>query len=134
MVVRCGSRGGVLCSLWCKRVLGHVCLLSPQRQQPLRLTQFCTVLLAIGTGLFLGPMATTSSAAPAQGFVHVHALLVHPQHGTLLVGTHHGLFRSHDAGKTCPEVRALASVKIATGMGGIFLYAGTADGVFRSPD
>jgi photosystem II stability/assembly factor-like uncharacterized protein len=32
------------------------------------------------------------------------------------------------------EVKILASVNIATGMGGIFLYAGTAAGLFRSPD
>jgi hypothetical protein len=31
-------------------------------------------------------------------------------------------------------VRALASVNIATGMGGIFIYAGTADGVFKNTD
>jgi len=197
------------------------------------LIQHCKTVLAIGTSLLLGLVLTAPAAATAQGFEHVHALLVHPQNGTLLVGTHHGLFRSHDAGSTWervkpqggvpgrdfmtlamhpqqpdrlyagghdlgvlrgddfgqtwqranqglpspdvhaltidplkpqqlyawvvehglyrsqdgglawhrvndgpanPEVRALASVNIPTGMGGIFLYAGTADGVFRSPD
>lgn len=176
--------------------------------------------------------AGASSATP-KGFGHAHALLVHPEGETLLVGTHHGLFRSPDAGVTWnqvspqgdvpgsdfmtlamhpqthsriyagghdlgilrsedfgqiwqraaqgipspdvhavavdphkpqqlyawvadrglyrsrdsggswhraadgpynPEVRALASVNISTGMGGIFLYSGTADGVFRVPD
>lgn len=32
------------------------------------------------------------------------------------------------------ETKALASVNISTGMGGIFLYAGTGDGLQRSPD
>jgi len=32
------------------------------------------------------------------------------------------------------EVKALASVNISTGMGGIYLYAGTTEGLFRSPD
>ena len=182
-------------------------------------------------GVLLGAMGTQALAPP--GFGHVHAIVVHPQRHTLLVGTHHGLFRSHDGGVTWervpskgdvpgsdfmtlafhpqqhdllyagghdlgvlrsddfgqtwqrtdqglpstdvhalvvdphqpqqlyawvvehglyrsqdggrswhrvndgppnPEVQALASVNIPTGMGGIFLYAGTADGVFKSPD
>ena len=54
-----------------------------------------------------------------------------------------GLFRSlgdldewkrQDDGPTNPDVRVLQSVNIPTGMGGIWLYAGTADGLFRSPD
>ncbi len=32
------------------------------------------------------------------------------------------------------ETRALASVNIQTGMGGIFLYAGTGEGLLRNPD
>jgi len=32
------------------------------------------------------------------------------------------------------EVKVLASVNIPTGMGGIFLYAGTAEGLQRNPD
>lgn len=178
-------------------------------------------------------VAPVASAAAAEDFGHVHALLVHPKDETLLVGTHHGLFRSPDAGVTWervmpkgdvpgrdfmtlamhpqydsriyagghdlgivrsedfgqtwqksdqgipsadvhalvadahkaqqlyawvvehglyrsqdsgrswhratdgppnPEVRALASVNIPTGMGGIYIYAGTADGVFKNTD
>jgi len=54
-----------------------------------------------------------------------------------------GLYRSQDGGRSWhratdgpsnPEVRALASVSIATGRGGIFIYAGTADGVFKNTD
>jgi hypothetical protein len=32
------------------------------------------------------------------------------------------------------ETKVLASVNIPTGMGGIFLYAGTGDGLQRNPD
>ncbi|MBI2461848.1 MAG: exo-alpha-sialidase, partial [Candidatus Rokubacteria bacterium] len=32
------------------------------------------------------------------------------------------------------EVKVLASVNIPTGMGGIYLYAGTAEGLQRNPD
>ena len=177
--------------------------------------------------------AAGASSGTPERFGHVHALLVHPEGDTLLVGTHQGLFRSPDAGVTWsrvspqgdvsgrdfmtlaihpqthsriyagghdlgilrsedfgqtwqradqgipsadvhalaadahkpqqlyawvvdrglyrsqdggrswhraadgppnPEVRALASVNIATGMGGIFIYAGTADGVFKNTD
>ncbi len=54
-----------------------------------------------------------------------------------------GLFRSlgvldewkrQDDGPANPDVRTLQSANIPTGMGGIWLYAGTADGLFRSPD
>ncbi len=178
-------------------------------------------------------VAFADSSKELKGFGHVHALVVHPQHETLLVGTHQGFFRSQDAGGTWerakpkgevpgsdfmsfamhpqqysqiyasghdlgiirsndfgrtgqrsdsgipnadvhalavdplkpqrlyawvvenglyrsqdggkswhraadgpdnPEVRALASVNISSGMGGIFIYAGTADGVFKNTD
>lgn len=55
----------------------------------------------------------------------------------------HGLYRSQDGARSWhrtvdgppnPEVRALASVNISTGMGGIYIYAGTADGVFKNTD
>ncbi|MBI4536650.1 MAG: hypothetical protein HY712_01685 [candidate division NC10 bacterium] len=39
-----------------------------------------------------------------------------------------------DDGPSNPEVRALQAVNIPTGMGGIFLYAATSEGIFRSPD
>jgi photosystem II stability/assembly factor-like uncharacterized protein len=75
----------------------------------------------------------------------VHALTVDPHKPQQLYAwvVEHGLYRSQDSGRTWhrvndgppnPEVRALASVNIPTGMGGIFLYAGTADGIFKSPD
>jgi hypothetical protein len=75
----------------------------------------------------------------------VHALAVDPHKPQQLYAwvVEHGLYRSQDSGLAWqrvndgppnPEVRALASVNIPTGMGGIFIYAGTADGVFRSPD
>jgi photosystem II stability/assembly factor-like uncharacterized protein len=53
-----------------------------------------------------------------------------------------GLYRTTDGGQQwvrvddgpAGETKVLASVNIPTGMGGIFLYAGTADGLQRSAD
>jgi len=53
-----------------------------------------------------------------------------------------GVYRTTDSGGKWTrvddgpggEVKLLASVNIPTGMGGIFLYAGTAEGLQRSPD
>ena len=53
-----------------------------------------------------------------------------------------GIYRTRDGGKNWErvadapkgEVKALASVNISTGMGGIYLYAGTTEGLFKSPD
>ncbi len=39
-----------------------------------------------------------------------------------------------DDGPSNPDVRALQAVNIPTGMGGIFLYAATSEGIFRGPD
>ncbi len=75
----------------------------------------------------------------------VHALAVDPHTPQQLYAwvVEHGLYRSQDGGRSWhhatagppnPEVRALASVNIPTGMGGIFIYAGTADGVFKNTD
>src|SRR2546426_7553821 len=61
------------------------------------------------------------------GFEHVHALAMDAEGRTLFLGAHTGLFRRG-------EVKVLTSVNISTGMGGIFLYAGTAEGLQRSPD
>ncbi len=75
----------------------------------------------------------------------VHALAVDAHKPKQLYAwvVEYGLYRSRDGGKSWhraadgpdnPEVRALASVNIPSGMGGIFIYAGTADGVFKSFD
>jgi photosystem II stability/assembly factor-like uncharacterized protein len=53
-----------------------------------------------------------------------------------------GVYRTTDGGQRwvrvddgpAGETKALASVNTPTGMGGIFLYAGTAEGLLRSPD
>jgi photosystem II stability/assembly factor-like uncharacterized protein len=53
-----------------------------------------------------------------------------------------GIYRTTDGGTTWTrvddgpggEVKVLASVNIPTGMGGIWLYAGTAEGLQRNPD
>ncbi len=75
----------------------------------------------------------------------IHALAIDPVRPKRLyawaVGK--GLYRSDDGARTWfrvddgpknPQVTSLTSVPIPTGMGGIFLYAGTAVGLFRNPD
>lgn len=57
-------------------------------------------------------------------------------------GSGEGVYRTTDGGEKwvrvddgpSGEVKVLASVNIPTGMGGIFLYAGTSQGLLRSPD
>jgi photosystem II stability/assembly factor-like uncharacterized protein len=75
----------------------------------------------------------------------VHALTIDPNQPKTLhawvVGK--GIYRTTDGGGKWPrvddgpenpEVKGLASVNIPTGMGGIYLYAGTATGLYRNPD
>ncbi len=76
----------------------------------------------------------------------VHGLAVDPNQPdklhALVRDTGGGLYRSTDGGQRwvriddgpAGETRTLASVNISTGMGGIFLYAGTGEGLQRSAD
>lgn len=79
------------------------------------------------------------------GGMDVHALTIDPTDPRKLYAwvIDQGLYRSTDGGNRWhrvndgppnPDVRALASVPIPTGMGGIYLYAGTSDGLFRDAD
>ncbi len=76
---------------------------------------------------------------------HVHALAVAPNVPSTLHAwvDQDGLYRTPDGGGRWtrvddgpmnPNVRALAQPDIPTGMGGVFVYAATSDGVFRSAD
>lgn len=91
---------------------------------------------------------TAWTQIPAIGNADVHALAVdsftptQPKRWYAWI-VDKGLFRSlgdldewkrQDDGPENPDVRTLQSVNIPTGMGGIWLYAGTAGGLFRSPD
>lgn len=80
------------------------------------------------------------------GGVDVHGLAYDPNrsgklHAAVREGAE-GIYRTLDAGKKWTrvddgppgEVKVLASVNISTGMGGIYLYAGTSEGLFRGPD
>ena len=80
------------------------------------------------------------------GGVDVHGLALDPNEPAkvhaAVRGQGEGVYRTADAGGKwvrvddgpAGEVKVLASVNISTGMGGIFLYAGTAEGLLRSPD
>lgn len=75
----------------------------------------------------------------------VHALIfdAHKPEQLYAWVVEHGLYRSRDGGHAWhraedgppnPEVRTLGSVNVPTGMGGIYIYAGTADGVWKNTD
>jgi photosystem II stability/assembly factor-like uncharacterized protein len=80
------------------------------------------------------------------GGLDVHGLAIDPREpGRLhaaVRGPGEGIYRSTDAGAAWRrvddgpggEVKVLTSVNIPTGMGGIFLYAGTAEGLQHNPD
>lgn len=72
---------------------------------------------------------------------HVHALIINPQDNSLLMGTHDGLFKSMDQGKTFQKVETKGDVNATDFMNFAYdpntktLYAGGHDlGVIRSPD
>ncbi len=80
------------------------------------------------------------------GGLDVHGLAVDPSAPaklhTAVRETGEGIYRTTDGGEKWVrvddgpggEVKVLASVNIPTGMGGIWLYAGTAEGLQRNPD
>jgi len=72
---------------------------------------------------------------------HVHALWVNPQDGSLLMGTHHGLFKSTDKGKSFQKVDLKGDVSSDDFMNFVYdpntktLFAGGHDlGVIKSTD
>ena len=80
------------------------------------------------------------------GGMDAHGLAVDPSNSSKLHvairGKGDGIYRTTDGGAKWTrvddgpegEVKVLKSVNIPTGMGGIFLYAGTSTGLQRSPD
>lgn len=77
------------------------------------------------------------------GGMDVHALSIHPTDRRLHAWVvDKGLYRSMDGGRTWKreddgpptDIKAMVPVNLDTGMGGIYLYAGTADGLYRNPD
>ena len=89
---------------------------------------------------------TWSQVNTGLGGLDVHGVAVDPNEPSKLHaairGQGEGVYRTADAGGKwvrvddgpAGEVKVLASVNISTGMGGIFLYAGTAEGLLRNPD
>lgn len=90
--------------------------------------------------------ATWRAANAGLGGLDVHGLAVDPRAPqklhAMVRDKGDGLYRSTDGGGKWVrvddgpggEVKVLASVNILTGMGGIFLYAGTGAGLQRDPD
>jgi len=90
--------------------------------------------------------ATWSEANAGLGGLDVHGLAIDPNAPSKLHAAvrekEDGIYRSMDRGGKWTrvddgpggEVKVLASVNIPTGMGGIYLYAGTAEGLQRSAD
>ena len=89
---------------------------------------------------------TWKEARAGLGGADVHGLAVDPNaphklHAAIRE-TGDGVYRTTDGGERWVrvddgpegEVKVLASVNIQTGMGGIYLYAGTSQGLQRSPD
>jgi photosystem II stability/assembly factor-like uncharacterized protein len=78
------------------------------------------------------------------GGLDVHGLAVDPNDGKLHAAVREkgeGIYRTDRRGRWTRvddgpggEVKVLTSVNIPTGMGGIYLYAGTAEGLQRNPD
>lgn len=73
----------------------------------------------------------------------VHALSIHPTDKRLHAWVvDKGLYRSMDGGATWKreddgpptDIKAMAAVNLPSGRGGIYLYAGTSDGLYRNPD
>jgi len=99
-------------------------------------------------GVFRTPDGGASWVAISAGLggVDVHGLALDPSEPKKLHaavrGQGEGIYRTTDAGGKWVrvddgppgEVKVLASVNIPTGMGGIWLYAGTAEGLVRSAD
>jgi photosystem II stability/assembly factor-like uncharacterized protein len=90
--------------------------------------------------------ATWTAINAGLGGLDVHGLAIDPNTPAKLHaavrGQGEGVYRSTDGGgkwvrvddSPGGEVKVLASVNIPTGMGGIWLYAGTAEGLQRNPD
>ncbi len=79
------------------------------------------------------------------GGLDAEGLAIDPNDGKLhaaIRAKQPGIYRTTDGdnkwdrvnGGPGKEINFLSSVNISTGMGGIFLYAGTAEGLYRSPD
>jgi len=90
--------------------------------------------------------ATWKQVNTGLGGTDVHGLAIDPNNPSKLHAAirdkSDGIYRSTDGGAKWTrvddgpegEVKVLKSVNIPTGMGGIFLYAGTSTGLQRSPD
>jgi len=114
-------------------LVGGVFLLSQKQvNSPTRVTS---------TNQSLLPKRQEDSTVENATYGHVHAILVNPQDNSLLLGTHYGLFKSTDQGKTFQkvdvkgEVNATDFMNFAYDQNNKIIYAGGHDlGVVKSTD
>jgi len=96
---------------------------------------------ATSTNQSLLPKIQEDSTVENATYGHVHAILVNPQDNSLLLGTHYGLFKSTDQGKTFQKVDVKGNVNgmdfmnFAYDQNNKIIYAGGHDlGVIKSLD
>ncbi len=114
-------------------ILGGIFMLSQKQvNSPTRVTS---------TNQSLLPKGQEDSMVENATYGHVHAILVNPQDNNLLLGTHYGLFKSTDQGKTFQKVDVKGDVNandfmnFAYDQNNKILYAGGHDlGVIKSTD
>ncbi len=138
-----GGRTWKKVSLVAKQSHVDVMAVIPDRKDPKTIyvaTHEAGVLKSIDGGV------TWKELNKGLGGLDVHALAIDPTAPAKLHAAvrdkREGIYRTTDGGAKWVrvddgpggEVKILASVDIPTGMGGIFLYAGTSEGLQRSPD
>ncbi|MCS4538758.1 MAG: YCF48-related protein [Thaumarchaeota archaeon] len=107
------------------------------------------ILYAIGHGMFVvksvdgGNTWRTIEQGLTSSDIHAIAIARNDPNMLYVWVVDNGLFRSKNGGASWERINdgppnsnvlALASVNISTGMGGIYLYAGTSGGLYRSAD
>lgn len=138
-----GGRTWKNVSLSAKHSHVDVMAVTPDRKDPKTIyvaTHEAGVLKSIDGGV------TWKELNKGLGGLDVHALTIDPTAPAKLHAAvrdkREGIYRTTDGGAKwvrvddgpVGEVKILASVDLPTGMGGIFLYAGTSEGLQRSPD
>jgi photosystem II stability/assembly factor-like uncharacterized protein len=141
-VLRSGDQGRTLASvaLPVKAAATEVTAVAVEPRSP-----WAVYVATTGEGIFKSEDGGKSWSAVNNGLdgLDIRGVAVSPKDARLHAQVRgQGLFRSMDGARTWERVDdgpagamfVLASVNISTGMGGIFLYAGTDQGLVRGPD